>query len=206
MRRELFTYLKDCNETMEEFQEMIDLGPALREEDESELQDTPGDQDDAWEAFLSGQGQQYTLEELPVATAVVALVKCSRGCTNLMLQLGEVIGQQLQEDTRPPQDQILLDWLARAHELGRAVGGGATDLGATLYPPLQLDPLTVQAERQANDMENLLNFVLDAYSEGMDGTIELSQPVIDLATNLNDATQKRRREASEAIVAITKHL
>jgi hypothetical protein len=59
MRRDWFTYMADCNETLEEFQALIDEGPELREEDEEGQETTAADKSDydAFEDFMGGHDQ-----------------------------------------------------------------------------------------------------------------------------------------------------
>jgi hypothetical protein len=119
MRRDLFTYVKECNETICEFQELIDAGPTMREEDGGEDEeggdggdgskgevggDDGGDDDQLWEMFLSGQDeQQYTAEEIPVAAACVGLIKSSRGSLNALLKSCEEVGQLLSLTSTTPE-------------------------------------------------------------------------------------------------------
>jgi Grap2 and cyclin-D-interacting len=188
MRRRLFSYMVECRETWQEFQDLIDLGPsALIVEDEDEEnenedkqskkpppppavssaaktgeegddddaeKDDDNDDDDGWFQFLSGQDQQqYTVHEIPVATAALALIKISRGALNLADQACEAVGERLRENDENDSNgdtandniakerkQELLAWMETLHHFACAVGDGMTDLGATLYPPLQLLP------------------------------------------------------------------
>lgn len=210
MRRDLFTYMIECNETMEEFQGLIDAGPALREEDEVEEEDgqeteNENDNDAGWDAFMGGQDEQYSPDELPVATACVLLVKCSRGGINATVQACEAVGQQLAENDSSKEasnsnnDKALLWWISKANNLARAVGEGMTDLGAALYPPLILDEAHTQAELQASTIDNLLSFLLDPAPEGMDGSMDLPRDVLELAAKLKAAVENRQKEASDAV-------
>jgi hypothetical protein len=109
MRRDLLTYLHECQETMDEFQAMIDEGPlslpplptptettAASRNDAGELGgDLSGDDDgdeEEWEAFLDGRFDRYSSSEMSVAEACVSLVKCSRGVLNLVLQAEDAWG------------------------------------------------------------------------------------------------------------------
>ena len=84
MRRELFTWVGDCNETMQEFQNLVDLGVAdtsccLKGEDLDSA---------AWDEFCEnlGTGDQYSAIEIPICKSCLALIKCSRGVFGLELK------------------------------------------------------------------------------------------------------------------------
>jgi hypothetical protein len=98
-------------------------------------------------------------------------------------------------------DKALLSWISKANHLAHAVGEGMTDLGAAMYPSLELDTLQSQVERQASDIDALLSFLLDATPEGMDGSLDLPQDVVELAAKVKSAVDKRRQEAGDAITA-----
>ena len=211
MRRDWFTYMADCNETLEEFQALIDEGPELREEDEEEEGQETATTDksdyDAFEDFMGGHDQQYSSDELPIATACVFLIKCSRGGINATVQTCEAVGKQLAENDTSKEtsdsdnNKALLSWISKANHLAHAVGEGMTDLGAAMYPSLELDTLQAQVERQASDIDALLTFLLDASPEGMDGSLDLPQDVVELAAKVKGAVDKRRQEAGDAITA-----
>lgn len=208
MRRDWFTYMADCNETLEEFQALIDAGPELREEDEEGQENTTDDDNiDAWEDFMGGHDQQYSSDELPIATACVFLIKCSRGGINATVQTCEAVGKKLAENDDSKEtsdsdnDKALLSWIAKANHLAHAVGEGMTDLGAVMYPSLELDTLQSQVERQASDIDALLSFLLDASPEGMDGSLDLPPDVVELAAKVKGAVDKRRQEVGDAITA-----
>jgi len=189
MRRDLFTYMMECNETMQEFQQLIDEGPSLREENEEKIERT---NEDSWAAFLNGQDEQYTVDELPIATACIALIKISRGTINATLQACEAAGQQLSSEN--DDDDDILKWIQSLHRLARAVGENMTDLGAALYPPLQLMSVEIQVETQAEAIEQVLEFLLDASS-----SLNLPEDVTELATKLQTNIQRRRQEALDSI-------
>lgn len=199
MRRELFTFVSECNETLTEFQDMIDQG--------ARDMDAEAEHESSWDDFLQGDTDQYTAAELPSATAGLALIKCSRGSLNALLKACEAVGQQLPEadaDQRVSDvDRLLLQWILSAHELGRAVGQGMTDLGTTMYPPLQSEPLLSAVEQQATRIQALLQFLADATLEGGHERLELGEEVADLVSKLLLAVQKRQTEATDAIAALT---
>ena len=220
IRRDLFTYMMECQETMEEFQQLVELGPASPRENTEELspinengkdnteEDTNEaakneDNNAAWERFLSGHDQQYTAAEIPVATACLTIVKCSRGSINLTLQTCEAVAAQVQEK-EPKQslsDKARLEWLERLYQLACKVGDGMTDFGTNLYPPLDLQTLPQDIEAQSvNCISPLLDAVLDGCTLEDGSKAELPEDVVTLASKLKAAIQNRRQEALDSVV------
>jgi DNA-binding protein H-NS len=179
MRRDLFTWTIECNETLGEFTEMIQLGPVDDEE--------TGDDDFG--------GDQYTAEELPIVQAALALIKCSRGSMNVTLKACEAAGVAACENA----EEGLLEWIATLHNLARVVGEGMTDLGTGLYPPLELivdandgEHLITQLVMQRDAIVELQDFCLEA-------TFDLPEDITELASKLRSVAQKRYEEANDAI-------
>jgi hypothetical protein len=202
MRREFTTYVQDCNETLQEFQDMIDAGPSLREEDEKEdddeLDDNDNDDQPSWEQFLGGGTDQYTMQEIPIATAALALIKCSRGCINVAMQACESVGNQVAHDASNDDDDVKLQWILRLFECAKSVGEGMTDLGAVMYPPIKVQELEEQVLPQSTRMEELLMCVFDKEQEES-RTLQLGREVDSLATKVQAAVTKRKVEAIEII-------
>jgi hypothetical protein len=101
MRREIFGWVRECNETMEEFQEIFELGPADAEADAIADDGTNGkgeddgeDDGEQWDNFCNqnGTGEQFTHEEMPIVEASHALIKCSRGVLNVALKACDCAG------------------------------------------------------------------------------------------------------------------
>jgi len=200
MRRDLLTFKMECNETLTEFQEMIDRGPSLREEDENDNDEETKQPEEAslWEAFLDGDEDQYADHELPVAVACVAIIKCSRGSINATLQALEAVTLSEGGESLNATDKARLTWMSTLHDFATAVGNGMTDLGACLYPPLNLDSVKAELERQVGTVEQCVNHLVEATT--MDGeALELSPDVKVLASKLQSVIQTRRNEALEAI-------
>ncbi|KAL7576062.1 hypothetical protein ACA910_000846 [Epithemia clementina (nom. ined.)] len=215
IRRDLFTYLKDCQETFDEFQQLVDLGP-MTTNGKQELQtieensvkaeqiEKPNEDDTGWQQFLSGENEQYSSHEIPVATASLTLVKCSRGSINLTLQACEAVGAQIQEGTKlSSSDKIRLEWLEKLYQLACKVGDGMTDFGTNLYPPLDLEHLPAQIEQQSMDC---LSPLVDSVVDGClleDGTaaLEFTEEVMTLAFKLKTAIATRRKEALDSVAA-----
>jgi Grap2 and cyclin-D-interacting len=238
MRRDLLGYMKECQETIEEFQAMIDAGPprddaAPGSDREVGGPDAGADDDDEdddghdeWDAFLDGQLDRYRPEELPAVVPCVAMVKCSRGTLNLVLQALDVVGAQLGEATTtaaapaqtdngdldasssPPQqlsseDKALLGRMERLHERACQVGIGMTDLGAALYPPLDCDAVGVQVLRQAGAIEQVLRAMTSSVAVGDDDEEEAtsSTPSADLGVEWTAAVRELHQKLTSAVSA-----
>lgn len=198
MRRDLFTWVMDCNETIEEFQEMIDRGPLT-----SSAQTTDNK---TFEQFCEvDDDEQYTAKELELAKACIALVKCSRGAINVTLKASECVGGVAENSSDKNQKELLLKWVGKAHDLARQVGDGVTDLGTLLYPALSLDNIQWQADKQVESILEVINFILDASIESGDG-IEMVEEAIEMASKLKTATQTRQKEIKEAVAAASDNL
>jgi len=143
MRRELMVWIKDCNESIEEFEEVLELGPRddnSNNEEEEEMMDE----------------EQYTEKEMSVARSSVNLMKCSKNLLTLVLKTCECVGEHVDkivtsddtavnedDETKQQQQHIndkkrqeMLQWIGNLHEMARTVGEGVTNVGILLYPPL----------------------------------------------------------------------
>lgn len=174
IRRDLLTYSIECNDTIEEFETMLEAEPSSPEDN----------QDDGWDAFMEGETDQYSASEKTVASAGVSLIKCSRGSLNAALQACESVGS---EET--PEN---CQFIATTVELARPVGEGVTDLGASLYPPLDLE----EVEEQVNDQHGAMAALLEFVKEGA-----ISNETMELIGKLQPALTKRHTEALDAIEA-----
>ena len=194
MRRDLLTFKIECDETLTEFQEIIDLGPALQDEAEQENMQA----ESSFQDFLDGNEDQYSDRELPVAVACLAIIKCSRGSINATLQALEDVILSSEGECLSACDKAKLTWMSRLHGLASAVGNGMTDMGACLYPPLNLESIKAEVDRQAAAVELCVNHMVEAKTA--DGeTVELTEEVKQLTTKLQTVTQTRRIEALDAI-------
>lgn len=207
IRREVFTFIMECNETMQEFTNLIQRGVkssaplnTIQESDEKE-------EASSWDDFLDRDDDLYMELELPVATASLCLIKCSRGSLNVTLQACESIGSVMAENNNGSNDDehdkhvVLLDWIQKLTTLARNVGNGMTDLGTCLYPPLHLnsndndnDSLLHQLNMQRGAIVALTECILDTPTE-------LPQDVTELASKLKNAAITRYKEATDAIDA-----
>lgn len=206
MRRDLLTYTGECQETMDEFQELVDQGPARstnnsvdddgNDDGDDKVQSTQNSEpsDGTWEAFLAGQNEQYTTpKELAVAQAALSILKISRGTIKLTLQALDAVGDKLNEsastaEEKPPlaELQARLEWIRVLHEECCAIGEGVTDLGTTLYPPLKLSDVTNHLSRQIQSVERAIDHIMDA-----------SLTVLD---------EKEEEESSSRIITLDFHI
>jgi len=142
MRRKLMVWIKDCNESIEEFEEVLELGPRDDNSDNEEEEEMMDE-------------EQYTEKEMSVARASVNLMKCSKNLLTLVLKTCECVGEYVDkiptsDDTAASEDndttqqqqvndkkrQEILQWISNLHEMARTVGEGVTNVGILLYPPL----------------------------------------------------------------------
>jgi hypothetical protein len=185
MRRELFRWTQDAQETLDEFQEVIDLGPS---EENGRIATVEEDGDDD-ENFGEGSDQQYSELELPIAHACLALVKCSRGCMKVTLEACEALGVKAKET----ENDNLFDAISQLHDLARLAGVGVTDLGSAMYPPLSQSFPNVkeQIQKQSQAIIAVQDFILSL--EGMPPSVtEFSQKLLL-------AAQSRQQEAIVSI-------
>eukprot|EP00535_Pseudo-nitzschia_heimii_P005398 CAMPEP_0197182710 /NCGR_PEP_ID=MMETSP1423-20130617/6571_1 /TAXON_ID=476441 /ORGANISM="Pseudo-nitzschia heimii, Strain UNC1101" /LENGTH=381 /DNA_ID=CAMNT_0042633167 /DNA_START=344 /DNA_END=1489 /DNA_ORIENTATION=- len=194
MRREVFGWTRDCNDTMEEFQELIDLGPREEEED--------GEEDDGILAGFGGD-DQYAADELPAAKACLALLKNSRGNLKVALEACEALGKRAHEAKAPGEDADDSDARDRSASLAaiqevyrhaKRVGEGVTDLGSLLYPPLlpASDDLAVGVEEQVRHIVAFQTYLSDELEN-------LPDAVTELSATLKAAAETRHREFLEAV-------
>jgi hypothetical protein len=189
IRRDLLRYVLDCNETMNEFQDLLDLS-AMEDPRESvrrknETSDDCVEKEYEWQD--EDEDDRYDSLELPVATACVFLVKCSRGCLNWTLQVLEILGEN--QEMQSPSLMDLLDQLA---EQAKIVGDGMTDLGATLYPPISPEEVIPLIESQSQSIVTNLDLVEQV------GDL-LSPELVEMRNKLRTAACQRKLEALEAM-------
>ena len=193
IRREIFTWTRECNDTMEEFQEMIDLGPreagvvednAVEEEDEYDDFDDFDDED------------QYTDDDLPIAVACFGLLKISRGNMKIALESLEAIGNKANNETQDDNsNDEYLESIDKVHEYARIVGEGVTDLGSVLYPPLipssTTDNLKNEVRKQVASIMEFQDYIL--------GLENIPTNISELANTLRNAAETREREFFSAL-------
>lgn len=219
MRRELFTWVKDCNETMEEFDALIELGPAA--EESSQTSEEEKSDEETWDRFCDnmGTGEQYSIKEISIVTASLALIKCSRGIIGLTLKACECAGEAvanldkeiaLSEDknTNSVRKMLILQWISNLHETCRKLGDGATDLGCVMYPPLNLSgaeegwtnaDLGGQVERQKDWLLSAAHAISNPIPGDGQVEIDMSDEVKEMCSNLLTAIEKRSKEVEDGI-------
>jgi hypothetical protein len=208
MRRELFTWVTDCNETMQEFDDLIELGPSDAQ-DEIQTSD-----DENWDA-----GEQYSSKEISIASASLALIKCSRGIIGLALKACECAGEAVAKldkelldsednDSNTVRKMLILQWISNLQETCRKLGDGATDLGCVMYPPLSLssaneDWTNTELGDQVNQQKAwLLEGAHSIYNPILgEGQIEIdmSDDVKEMCSKLLSAIEKRAKEVEDGI-------
>ena len=202
IRRELFTYTRDCNDTMEEFQELIVLGSRAG-----------GDVAGGGETTEIANDQQYTEIEVPIAKACVGLIKCSRGCMKLSLETCEELGNKVTTNNDKDNDEIL-NSIARICDLANIIGVGVTDLGSLLYPPLispSSSTKTTATEPSGKTSVLFLSELKEEVSKQVKAIIQLNDYIlslqslpsksnVELAQTLRTAAQARKQEADDAML------
>jgi hypothetical protein len=183
IRRELFTWTRECQDSMDEFQELIDEGPA--EEGSGDMLE--GENDD----FFGDDDDQYSELEMPIAKACLGLLKCSRGSMKIALETCEDLGRKFAET----KDEKFLDFISEVHDHARPVGEGVTELGSLMYPPILYS--TSDLEAQLNEQVEAITALQD-YILGLEG---LEQKEIELANILRNAAETRKKEFLAAIVS-----
>eukprot|EP00529_Nitzschia_sp_RCC80_P001200 CAMPEP_0113483892 /NCGR_PEP_ID=MMETSP0014_2-20120614/23672_1 /TAXON_ID=2857 /ORGANISM="Nitzschia sp." /LENGTH=377 /DNA_ID=CAMNT_0000377461 /DNA_START=288 /DNA_END=1421 /DNA_ORIENTATION=+ /assembly_acc=CAM_ASM_000159 len=188
IRREIFTWTRECVDSMEEFQEMIDEGPkpleALQEEDEENGNDNNDDDDD--------DGNKYTDAEMPIATACLGLLKNSRGNMKIALESCEYLGTKVSESVDDDK-QRYFDAIQNVHGHARIVGEGLTDLGSVMYPPFLPNSrdLVVQVRKQAQYIRDFQSYLQDFD--------DLPNNVSEFSIILKNACETREKEVLDAI-------
>lgn len=179
IRRELFTWTRETNDSMDEFQEMVDTGPATK---------TTGAIEEAEDNFF-GDDEQYSEDDLPIAVACLGILKCSRGTMKLSLETCEDLGKKFAKNHK----EGYLDSIQVLHAMAKEVGEGVTDFGSLLYPPLLPDTaeLLAKAQEQTDAILKLIDFVM-----GLD---ELPPDVSELANVLRVGAETRKRELLKSI-------
>ena len=179
MRRELFTWTREINDTMEEFQELIDLGPGEVDAASSEEEDDFGDD------------QQYSDDEIGIAKSCVGLIKCSRGCMKVTIEASEALGSNEEEQN--------IQQISKLQDFAREVGEGVTDLGSAMYPPLAsvLSELRKEIKRQVKSVIELNEFVSELGG--------LPSEVTELSKTLLKAAKTRSEEIEAATMAMEKN-
>lgn len=189
IRRELFTWTRECQDSMEEFQEMVDLGPAVASRNNAEKDDV--DEDEEYDDYFDDDDddEKYTELELPIAKACLNLLKCSRGTLKVTVETCEDLGLKAAET----QDETFLDHILAMHEIVRPVGIGVTDLGSLMYPPIlsSIKELEAQVQIQVNAIIAAQDFILSLPG--------LPSKVTELSSILKTAAETRHLQFTTAV-------
>eukprot|EP00559_Dactyliosolen_fragilissimus_P004778 CAMPEP_0184865050 /NCGR_PEP_ID=MMETSP0580-20130426/16796_1 /TAXON_ID=1118495 /ORGANISM="Dactyliosolen fragilissimus" /LENGTH=439 /DNA_ID=CAMNT_0027364065 /DNA_START=153 /DNA_END=1472 /DNA_ORIENTATION=- len=223
VKRECFTWIRDCNDTMEEFEELVQNSIEIKNED---------DRDEEY----------YATGDLGIIKASIALLKCSRGIMSASLKACEFAGEfhnknvQLRvsgQDTCPMHGELVadpdilqyhsLEWISTLHEMARTIGEGVTDLGITMYPPINInlgenddnnDGIVGQIMLQKNRILEVANYILkgivfsdndnavddlDTDKVSKQKILHMTKEIVDLTKNIQTATSKRFQEAKIAV-------
>ena len=198
MRRDIFTWVGDCNESMQEFQEMVE-GDSGEEQEEA--------------------CEEYTHEEAEIVKACLAIMKCSRGSLSLVLKAFECAGDELKTQENEDEDYTkgILQWISNVYEYAKVVGENVTDLGMLLYPPIDISSneespgniaeqtwmqteIGEQLQKQADAVKVLIDYIQEHKTpDGNEKSILMSEEVHDLASKLSLAIVRRRNEGEEAL-------
>lgn len=201
MRRDMLIWMKECNETIEEFQEALQENPQQQQEEGADHDDDDNEEGDVtWDGFLQGEGSGYQPFEVPVVEAALSIIKCSRGSVNVALGACECVGalaekedEEQSEDTGPSR---LLKWIGDLHDMARGVGDNMTNVGTALYSPLVLEELQSVASLQTDRIVELHTFVLES---NPNLAARLDAGIRELSNNVRDAAQKRFQQLQDAI-------
>ncbi len=213
IRRDIFTWVGDCNESMQEFQEMVAADVASEHRGESESS--------TWDDFCAnvGTGEEYTHGEAQIVRSCLAIIKCSRGSLNLVLKAFECAGTQLKkiEQSEEEHSKGVLQWISNVYEYAKVVGENVTDLGMLLYPPIDISSIDEsdenndikpwmrteigeQIQEQADAVKTLIEYIQEQRTpDSNEISIVMSEEVNDLASKLSSAITLRRNEAEEAL-------
>jgi hypothetical protein len=185
IRRELLTWTRETQDTMEEFQEMIDMGP----KEATGSKNVEEEEDEDYDDFFGMDGEeQYTDIDFAVAKACLQILKNSRGNMKIVMETSDVLGEKAQET----QDEQYLETIVQVHEYARSVGEGVTDLGSLMYPPLtNLTELESQLKKQVQFIKRLQDCIL-----GIEG---LPSKITEVANILTTAVDARLEEFNAAL-------
>jgi len=188
MRRDLLQWIKDCNDTWEEFREMIDA-PAVDAENIDDIN---------WDEFCVRSGEQFTKTELRILQPCVALVKCSRGTISAILKSCDDVGKSIASIEEKKDIHYL--WISSLHELARIIGEGVTELGSMLYPPLEIDDdgLVEEIKSLSCALKKANQAILEMSEDERENCI-ISSETSSFARKLIVASAKRSAEALKDI-------
>lgn len=181
MRREIFTWVREIDDTVEEFQDMIDLGPL------ENSKDVDGDADVEKYNFDFGN-DQYSYTDMQIAKICLGLIKNSRGNMKIALETLDAIGDKVVPSIENDVNVEHLQSISVIYEHARRVGVGATDLGSVMYPPIdpkQSSHLRTEVLRQSNSVIEFQDFILSLSN--------MSRKITDLAIALRASVESEKK-------------
>jgi hypothetical protein len=183
IRREIFTWTRECQDSMDEFQEMIDLGTRSLDADADDDDDDDDDDD---------EDNQYSDSEMPIANACLGLLKNSRGNMKIALETCEYLGTRVSE-TVDDEKRRYLDKIKQVHSHARIVGEGVTDLGSLMYPPMlpNCQDLVSQVRKQVQYVQDFQSF--------LQSLEVLPNNITEFSNILKNACKTREAEVMDAV-------
>ena len=191
MRRECMIWVRDCMDSIAEFEEIMALGE--REED---------DGDDENEETMEEE-ERYTAREMKVVKASVNVMKCTKNVLGLVLKACDCVGDVVEKANNNADQNAtkeLLQWINVLHELARKIGEGVTDFGILLYPPLDLKNevpganLGIQLKNQLQSLEQCVSSIDDCSVENY-----MSDEVKEAVEKLKNGVKARSEEVESAM-------
>jgi hypothetical protein len=182
IRRDVLNYVKDCNVTIVEFDELL-LQSVNSNKDDNDCNTTDNnnsntdgnengnDDNDGMENNDNDDEIMYTAPEIKIVHASINIIKCSKNVLNLILATCEYLGANCVDALLPntatddekhnavTQRNKALCWITNLHVLANIIGEGVTELGVLLYPPLDFDSSTMNTSDNDsdNDRKNTTN-------------------------------------------------
>ena len=201
MRREVMTWIRDCIESIAEFEEMMALG---------EREDCEGEEEEMMDE------EMYTADEKKVVKASVNVMKCSKNVLGLILKACDCIGDVAENvnDTQQQGDGIshnqrseMLQWINQLHEQARSIGEGVTDFGILLYPPLEQtnasesNDLVQQLNAQLHSLEQCVNCIHEPCMPISNVSMKsfMSEEVVEAVEKLRNGVEARTTEVRNSI-------
>ncbi|KAL3788818.1 hypothetical protein HJC23_006271 [Cyclotella cryptica] len=208
MRRECMVWIRDCMESVTEFEDIMKSGE--REDAEGE------DEDDMIEE------EMYTPVEMKIVRAAVNVMKCSKNVLGLVMKACDCVGECIENLTTSDSTEIpnsndatvsrdnkteMLQWIYALHEVARSIGEGVTDFGILLYPPLDLSDsptessLSQQLNNQLQALEKCVTCIHDSSFplSGMSMQSCMSDEVVEMTERLLNGIKTRVAEVKSAM-------
>ena len=232
IRRDLLNFKLECQDTIQEFELLISestihlstthskntttkqkkqYDDSIDDDDDDDDDNDEDDDDDDEEDFYT------TPQEIRIVTPCVALLKCSRGALNITLNMMDHIGTSIVSTTNNHTNnnndvitnQQKYIWIQYMYDEIYLIGRKVTELGATLYPPLQdvdfIAMIAMEVIQQSTAIQNLLQYMLDEIIVPVTSSstsITIPTATIDLIHSVQSACEQRAKEALDAIQSV----